>query len=406
MRSADGEIVKSTLRFATQYTPKRSATLVSVLLAIPLLVAAPGFAAPASEQRPIDCPLRDQPYSIDSPLIDVLLKPEAKAVVNREMPDLLQKLPPTFASTTPPSFASILTLRILTSFKRQPEDTLESINHSLAGLPVTAADREARCARYDVELPHIVVPKGKPRLLVFEKITGFRDSPSVEAASGALRAMAQRNGWALVVTDKGGSITPAILKKFDALIWNNVSGDVLTLTQRRALQTYIERGGGFVGFHGSGGDPAHFWDWYVDTLIGARFAGHPMAPQFQDARVVIDDAHATIARDLAPGWTMNDEWYSFKTNPRASGAHVIATLDEASYSPKGMGGQDLRMSDHPIAWTRCIGNGRSFYSAIGHRPESYAEPHHVELLERAIAWAAGLGETQCRAGTEIGQQAR
>ena len=360
----------------------------ATVLIVALLGWASGFAEAAAARRQIDCPLRDVPYSIDSPLIDILLKPEARAVVDREMPDLLHKLPPQFASTSPPSFAAILSLRVLSSFESQAGESLAPIDRALAALPVTAADRDARCARYDIERPGIVVPAGKPRLLLFEKITGFRDSPSVEAAAVALRAMAERNGWALVVTDKGGAITPGILEKFDAIIWNNVSGDVLTLSQRRALRAYIEHGGGFVGIHGSGGDPVYFWDWYADTLIGARFAGHPMAPQFLDARIVIEDGNSAITRNLAPGWTMNDEWYSFKSSPRASGAQVIASLDETSYTPKGFGGQDLRMGDHPIAWTRRIGKGRSFYSAIGHRPETYSEPHYVKLLEQAVAWAA------------------
>lgn len=366
----------------------------AVLLGASLVLAATAHAA-----EPIDCPLRDQPYSLDSPLIDVMLKPEAKAAIERELPDLLKKMPPMFSSTTPPSFASIFTLRALAG-RRMTEEQLAPLGAALSALPVTDADRQARCARYDNELPSIEVPKGKPRLLLFEKMTGFRDGPSVEAANAAMRSMAARRGWALVVTDKGGAITPAILKQFDAVIWNNVSGDVLTLTQRKALQAYIEGGGGFAGFHGSAGDPVYWWDWYVDTLIGARFAGHPMAPQFQDARVVIE-SNSSIGRGLAPGWTMNDEWYSFKNNPRASGSTIIATLDESSYTPKGAPGQELRMGDHPIAWTRCVGDGRSFYSAIGHRPETYSEPHHVQLLEQAIAWAAGLGETQCRAGKEL-----
>jgi hypothetical protein len=58
------------------------------------------------------------------------------------------------------------------------------------------------------------------------------------------------------------------------------------------------------------------------------------------------------------------------------------------------------MGDHPIAWSRCIGNGRSFYTAIGHRPESYVEPNSLKLLEQGIAWAAGLGETRCLGGVE------
>jgi type 1 glutamine amidotransferase len=355
---------------------------------------------PARAGDAIDCPLRDQPYSIDSPLIDVLLKPEAKSLVDREAPDLLQHLPAMMASTSPPSFASIMSLRLLTGLQRAPQDSLLRIDHALRELPVTGADRTARCARYDIQTPHIDMPKGRPRLLLFEKINGFRDGPSVDAANAALRGMAERNGWALVATHQGGAMTAAVLKNFDAVIWNNVSGDVLTQTQRGALKSYIENGGGFVGFHGSGGDPIYFWDWYVDTLIGARFIGHPMSPQFQEAKIVIEDGESALARDLFPGWTMTDEWYSFKTSPRGQGVHIIATLDESSYSAKGMGNQDLRMGDHPIAWTKCVGNGRSFYSAIGHRPETYSDPHYLTLLEHAIVWAAGAGETHCHAGKE------
>jgi type 1 glutamine amidotransferase len=368
-------------------TVRRCAILPAALFSAVLVGAHPAKAAQA-----IDCPLRDSPYSVDSPFIDVLLKPEATAIVRREMPDFFAQLPDRLTSTTPPSFAAIVTLRTLTASKAELQGALEQTNKALLALPVTATDRAARCARYDVERPNIVMPKGKPRLLLFEKITGYRNPESVAAASAGLRAMAERNGWALVETDKAGAITPDILQKFDAIIWNNVSGDVLTLSQRRALQAYIEHGGGLVGIHGSGGDSARFWDWYVDTLIGAPFAGHPMSPQFQDARVVIEDGSGPITEGLAPGWTMNDEWYSFKKNPRASGARVVARLDESSYIVMGSDGQDLHMGDHPIAWTRCIGQGRSFYSAIGHRPETYSEPHYVKLLEQAITWAAG---TRC-----------
>jgi type 1 glutamine amidotransferase len=267
---------------------------------------------------------------------------------------------------------------------------------------VTSVDQETRCERYDVVRPELEIPEGAPRLLLFEKMTGFRDTPSVEAAHSALVDIADRNGWAIVATDKGGAITPEVLKRFDAVIWNNVSGDVLTVTQRAAFQAYIEDGGGFVGLHGSAGDPVSFWDWYVDTLVGARFAGHPMSPQFQEARVVIEDASNGIARGLPTAWTLEDEWYSFKNNPRATGATVIATLDESTYSPVGMAGNDLRMgADHPIAWTRCVVDGRSFYSAIGHRPEVYSDSRHRSLLQQAILWSAGKGATLCKDGGQI-----
>lgn len=334
-----------------------------------------------------DCALRDAPFSADTPLIDLLLSPAARAVLSKAAPGRLDKMPPRFASTTPPTFAAIITLKEAVPFTGIKPEQIAAVDAELRKLPVTAADRVARCARYDNDVPAFTLPAGRPRLLLFEKINGFRDGPSVKAAGEALKAMAERKGWALVTTDKGGAINGKTLSQFDAVIWNNISGDVLTLSQRKALQRYLRRGGGFVGIHGSAGDPTYFWDWYPDKLIGARFSMHPMAPQYQDARIMVNGAHP-LAKGLPQEWTMNDEWYSFRTNPRAAGAQVVLSLDEKSYSPVGPMGIDLRMGDHPIAWTNCIGKGRSFYSAIGHRPETYAQPQHVALLESAIDWAA------------------
>jgi type 1 glutamine amidotransferase len=81
---------------------------------------------------------------------------------------------------------------------------------------------------------------------------------------------------------------------------------------------------------------------------------------------------------------------------------VLLRVDESSYSPLMrlpwfMGGtRDLAMGDdHPIAWTRCAGRGRAFYSALGHQPSAYASPENLKLLEGAIAWAARLEGDGC-----------
>jgi type 1 glutamine amidotransferase len=373
--------------------------IVRLIVAI-LSVVAASLPATAHAARTIDCPLRDQPYSSRSPLIDLLLKPEAVAVIERDAPGLIGTFWAGLKSTTVPSFGSIVTLRKAAEGRKLSEEQWASIDRDLARLPVTSRDKQARCARYDDEGILPSQPSHHPAILIFEKMTGFLDAPSVDAAHAALVAIAKRKGWEIVTTDRGGAITPANLRHYDVVIWNNVSGDALTVAQRRAFRSYIEHGGGFVGLHGAGGDPSYFWDWYVDALIGARFIGHPMAPQFQDARVVVTDPASPIVASLTPGWTMRDEWYSFASNPRATGAHILLALDEASYSPRS-GDKDLRMGDHPIAWTRCVGDGRSFFTAIGHRPESYSEPHYVEVLEAGITWTAGAGATRCKAGREV-----
>lgn len=349
-----------------------------------LIIAAFALApVAATAAPPTDCPLRDAPFSVDSPLLDILLSPRATAVANAATSGAVSRLSDFFTSTKPPTFGAIITLRQAIAGAHFSEPLLAGLDSKLRALPVTARDGVVRCARYDNERPRFALKRGRPHLLLFEKITGFKDAASVNAAHAMFVEMAARKGWDVAVTDKAGAFTPASLARFDAVIWNNVSGDVLTLSQRRAFRSYLENGGAFVGVHGSGGDPVYFWDWYADRLIGARFKGHPMHPQFQEARIKVEDKNNPAAAHLPPEWTMKDEWYSFKTNPRSAGVHVIATLDEGSYDPKSEG---LAMGDHPIAWTNRIGRGKIFYSAIGHRPETYSDPHYVAMIEDALGW--------------------
>lgn len=340
----------------------------------------------------LDCPLRDAPFSLGSPVVDLLLSPAARALLDEAMPGMIDKMPPMMSRTEAPTFAAIISVRNLAGMGGVPAENLEQLGQKLAALEVTDVDRVARCARYDNEVPELDLAEADTRVLVFHKINGFDHGPSVTAATHAIQALGEQMGWAVAVTDKGGTFNAATLAEFDAVIWNNVSGDVLTLSQRQAFEDYINQGGGFLGIHGSGGDSVHFWDWYVDTLLGARFIGHPMEPQFQVARIQVEAHPSGIGAALQPGWTMSDEWYSFGNNPRDSGVNVVATLDEGSYAPVGRGGQDLRMGqDHPIAWTRCVGKGRAMYSAIGHRPEVYHIPENLLLLRDALVWTAGDG---------------
>jgi uncharacterized protein len=359
----------------------------------------------ASGTTVTDCPLARAPYSSRTPLLDLLLDPAARAVLAREAPAVLK---PPFADEDwplqPPSFAAIVTPELLLRMLPPGSGSAAALDTALAQVPVTEAATSVRCARYDAMPPKLPRHILRPAILLFDKINGFRDAPSVDAAAAALRAMAARRGWTLVASDNAAVFNARDLARFDVVVWNNVSGDALTVTQQRAFRRWLAAGGGYAGIHGSAGDPVYVWGWYADALIGARFKGHPMNPQFQAANVVVADAANAITRGLGAGWTMSEEWYSFESSPRVNGAHVLATLDEASYSPVGMGGVDLHMGDHPIAWTRCIDAGRVFYTAIGHRPESYSEPHSVALLEQGVEWAMGRGEARCGAGREVPRQ--
>jgi type 1 glutamine amidotransferase len=381
---------------------RRSALTLLALAFIPFSAPRPAIAAAASGGT--DCPAAFRPFSTDTPLLDLLLNSAAKEIVDRDLPGFLAGLPRFLTGATPPTLADVLTIKVIASeFVPVPKSTLDKLDKELAAVPLTREAALVRCARYDETPPVLPEIPTHPAILVFSKSNGFRDDPSVNAGAAALKAMGERRHWSTVFSDNAAVFNAADLKRFDAVVWNNVSGDVLTVPQRRDFKAYIENGGGFAGFHGSGGDPYYDWDWYADTLIGARFLNHPMAPQFQAAKLHVDDARDPIVRNLPAEWTMTDEWYSFKTDPRAKGAHILVTLDETTYKPMSRN-MDIHMGDHPIVWTQCVGNGRSFYSAIGHRPEGYSEPNTNKLLEQGVAWAAGLGPGHCSAGRETESQ--
>jgi type 1 glutamine amidotransferase len=241
---------------------------------------------------------------------------------------------------------------------------------------------------YETVPPPLPTAIKRPAILIFSKTNGFRHEEAIPAANALFASMAKTQGWGYFQTENGATFSPAILARFDAVIFNNVSGDVLTPEQRAALKAFVERGGGFVGVHGAGGDMRYAWDWYVSDLIGARFIGHPMNPQFQKATVITENNNHPATTGLPQSYSRIDEWYSFDASPRKAGVTVLATIDETSYSPKGLFGESLAMGkDHPIVWSHCVGAGRVLYSAMGHQAAAYREPGYRAMLGGAVRWA-------------------
>ncbi len=238
---------------------------------------------------------------------------------------------------------------------------------------------------YESVAPVLPADFKQPAILVFSKTNGFIHKEAIPAAQALFQKLGEANGWSVYLTDNAAVHNPQDLQRFAAVVWNNVSGDVLTPEQRTALEQYLQNGGGFVGIHGSGGDPEYAWSWYPQSLLRAQFTAHPMFPQFQEATLHVESPQDGIVSHLPPAFSMTDEWYSFRAPPKD--VQVLLSLDETSYSPRvlfvdiGMG------KDHPIAWKHCQGKGRVFYGAPGHVASTYADPRYVRVLEQATLWA-------------------
>ena len=246
-------------------------------------------------------------------------------------------------------------------------------------------------ADYETVAPELPEFK-RPTILVFNKTNGFIHREGIPAADAMLKEVADSLGWDVFITKNGAVHNAEDLKRFKLVVWNNVSGDVLTEDQRAAFKGWLEQGGGWLGFHGTGGDPEYQWRWYVDVLIGAQFVGHTMEPQFQDADVYAASKDEHLTEHLPAPWNIKqEEWYAFDKNPRNKGYDILLTIDEESYITKGKTLFDMvdnMEGEHPLAWRHNVGEGKAFYSSIGHTAPTYSLPEYRELVKKAMQWAS------------------
>ncbi|WP_330321111.1 ThuA domain-containing protein [Streptomyces clavifer] len=254
-----------------------------------------------------------------------------------------------------------------------------------AALPATASTAaEAGPAPSARPAPAVADPAYD--VLVFSKTAGFRHS-SIDEGVAALRALGTANNFTVTATEDATAFTPANLDGYESVVFLSTTGDVLNAAQQTAFEGYIAAGGGYVGIHAAA-DTEYDWSWYAG-LAGSLFQSHPA---IQPATVKVEDRAHDATAHLGPAWQRTDEWYDYRTNPRTT-AHVLASLDESSYSGGSMGG------DHPIAWCKDYQGGRAFYTGGGHTEESYADPSFRRHLLGGIRWSAGTTEADCRPET-------
>ncbi|GAA3844349.1 ThuA domain-containing protein [Streptomyces sp. NPDC003631] len=221
------------------------------------------------------------------------------------------------------------------------------------------------------------------RVLVFSKTAGFRHD-SIPDGVAAVRQLGGTGGFAVDATEDAGAFTSKNLKRYDAVVFLSTTGDVLDSVQQSAFEGYIRHGGAYVGIHAAA-DTEYDWEFY-GGLAGAYFQSHPA---IQQAKVDVEDRAHPATSELAPTWERTDEWYNYRSNPRER-AHVLASLDESSYTGGTMNG------DHPIAWCQNYQGGRAFYTGGGHTKESYTDPAFLAHLRGGIAWAIGDAQADCR----------
>jgi len=77
---------------------------------------------------------------------------------------------------------------------------------------------------------------------------------------------------------------------------------------------------------------------------------------------------------------MHSEQYYMHTDPSNQ---VLATTTLVGRSTDWVNGTVM-----PVCWKRRYGQGRVFYSSLGHVPDDFKVPEALEIQQRGLLWAA------------------
>lgn len=272
---------------------------------------------------------------------------------------------------------------------------------------------EARSAAIDRALPEvpIVSPQEPRRVLVVSATAGWRHK-SIPTGKEALGKMGESTAaYETVISDDPANFEPEVLETFDAVILLNTTldffmpgkvqrlqfskGELAQLQARHNrlmdnLVAYVKQGGGLVGIH-SATDSCYEHEGYGET-IGGYFWGHPWNRNSRVTIVVEDPTHALIAPvfGATKDFELVEEIYQFKEAPYSrERLRVLLHLDPErsdQVNPKKIRRKD---GDFPVAWIQKVGEGRVFYTPLGHNHHIFTNPMLLEHYLAGIQFACG-----------------
>jgi type 1 glutamine amidotransferase len=182
-------------------------------------------------------------------------------------------------------------------------------------------------------------------------------------------------------------------QKIDGVIFANTTGD-LPLPDRDGFIKWVQDGHAFMGMH-SASDTFHQFNGYLDLLQG-EFAGH--GAQVPATLIKADKAHPATAGQPDEWNLKQEEMYLIKHHDR--------NKLRALYFMRNHPNEPQNKGYFPVAWCRKDGNGRVFYTSLGHREDLWdADPNmkgrinSVEISQQyqahilgGIKWALGLAD--------------
>ncbi len=242
------------------------------------------------------------------------------------------------------------------------------------------------------------------RLLVFTRCRGYVHA-SIPYGARAVQLMGEKTGaFQATVTDDITWFEPERLREFDGVCLvsalgefflpedlDKLSADEQALARKKDerlkanLYAWLRSGKGLAAIHGACyafHDTAAFAE-----LFGGAFDRHPWNAHERIAVKLDDPQHPVAAAFDGHGFEIIDEGYQFKAPYSRTKVRVLYSLDPARMD---MDKPDLRPDrDFGLCWVKRYGEGRIFFSALGHNSEEFWLPTLLRHFLDGIQFSLG-----------------
>jgi len=243
------------------------------------------------------------------------------------------------------------------------------------------------------------VKASKPRkVLVWGHAWTHQPNPFAEKA---LEILGAKTGvFEAVVTDDPRLLLGDSLPRFDALVMNNIHerdpflpDDFGKLDQERkdaakkfdesvkqSILEYVRSGKGIVGIHAA---TAAFQNWpEYGEMMGGYYGGHI----YEEVAIKLDDPrHPVNACFDGKPWRIKDEIYISREPYSRKNLRILLSLDLDQMTDPGKRPD----KDYAVSWVRQYGEGRVFYTTLGHAMETYWNPLFLQHVLAGVQFATG-----------------
>ena len=218
------------------------------------------------------------------------------------------------------------------------------------------------------------------RMLYFTYSAGYRHDV-IQLSKTILTQLGSNSGiFEVSVTEDASELSTENLERYAAVMFYTSGELPMSHAQKAALLKFVRSGRGFLGVH-SATDTFYTWPDYLD-LVGGYFNGHPW---HQAVTIEVVDPRDPLVAFLGNSFQAKDEIYQI-SDFDYRGSRVLLRLDPSSVDLSKTGVHQ-RFYGWPLAWTRFYGDGRVFYTALGHEPSVWQDARYQRILSNAILWS-------------------